>query len=354
MKNEYDLARYVLLEAIESNNSIHDIWEYGTYKNPGLSDMDLMIIIKDDADITKVKNDIERVVGHRLVSEAMAHANPIIFPLSSSKDAFLWDDISAFSLKEQKFIIDPIIEPLLIDFRNNAMMIDFIFERIYRVNQYRIGNLDNSRRVLGVCKSLRYSFDRLWNIFKLDENTIFILQRFSEALDEAREAFTKNKGISHEQLKAIVQLACDAGAIAHKEIYKKGFPIFESVPDIHDFTCEFVFPDKMIYSFNELSKISSDEYVNLPLKCLLQLLTYSCASGPLSISLRSSFRLPNGLGFEKLSSWHSDLIEYNSKISSYHHFLESRIESANKWYEFLIKCKMSYGLFKFGWYLPKN
>ena len=354
MKDEYDLARDVLLEAIEGNNSIYDIWEYGTYKNPGLSDMDLMIIVRDDADISKVKNDIGKVVNHKLVSTAMAHANPIIFPLSNCKNAFLWDDISAFSLRDQKFIIDPVSEPLLINYRNNAMMIDFIFERIYRVNQYRIGNLENSRRVLGVCKSLRYSFDRLLDLLKLDENTVLILQRFNEALDEARATFTKDRGISQDQLKAIVELASDAGAIAHKEIYEKGLPVFASVPDINDFTCEFYFPDNMIYSFNDNLKISSEEYVNLPVKYLLQLLTYSCSGGPLSKSLKSSFKLPNSLGFEKLLLWHSDLIEHNSEIASYHHYLEARIESANKWYEFLVKCKMSYGLFKFGWYLPKN
>ena len=50
MKDEYQLARDILRESIENNNSIHDVWEFGSYKNPGLSDMDLMIIIDDKAD----------------------------------------------------------------------------------------------------------------------------------------------------------------------------------------------------------------------------------------------------------------------------------------------------------------
>jgi hypothetical protein len=354
MKDEYDRARDVLIEAIEDDNSIYDIWEYGTYKNPGLSDMDLMIIVKDDAEVLRVKSDIEKVVKHDDVSSAMAHANPIVFPLSNCNDAFLWDDISAFSLREKKTIKDQVSDRIIINYRNIAMMVDFVFERIYRVNQYRIGNLEDFRRVLGVCKSLRYSFDRLIDLVKLDENTILFLQRFSDALDETRATFTKDRGVSQEQLKAIVQLACDAGAIVHEEIYKKGLPIFERVTDIPDLSYEFVFPDKMIYSFNDELKINSENYVNLPVKCLLQLLTYSLAGGALSSSLKSSFRLPNGIGFEKLSLWHLDLIEHNSEIAAYHHYLESRIKSANKWYDFLVKREMPYGLFKFGWYLPKH
>ena len=61
----------------------------------------------------------------------MAHANPIILPLSNCKDVFLWDDISVFSLRNNSKISDPLTDKVKLNYRNNSMVVDFVFERIY-------------------------------------------------------------------------------------------------------------------------------------------------------------------------------------------------------------------------------
>ena len=355
MKDEYQLARDILRESIENNNSIHDVWEFGSYKNPGLSDMDLMIIIDDKADKLIVKRDLENIVNHKYVSKAMAHANPIILPLSSCKDVFLWDDISVFSLRNNLKITDPVSEKLKLNYRDNAMVVDFIFERIYRVNQYNkdLKNLNDFRKVLGVCKSLRYSFYRLIRLLSLEKKTLLILQEFSSALDDARASYVEKVELRKKNTQNVVKLACEAGREINKEIYNKNLPIFKKIKEITSFNCEFIFPDEMVYNFNKELKTNSVDCINIPLNFLFQIASYSLANGKLSSLLKNSFKLNNNFKFDDIHLWHSSSIDKNIAINGYYKFLLSRINVANKWYDFLVERNIPYGLFKFGWYLPK-
>ena len=109
----------------------------------------------------------------------------------------------------------------------------------------------------------------------------------------------------------------------------------------------------MVYNYNRVLETKSLNYVNIPNNFLFQILTYSIARGSLSVLLKSSFKFDNDLKFNSLKLWHSSLIEKNIDINWYYKHLLSRIESANKWYDFLVERKLPYGLFKFGWYLPK-
>ena len=355
MKDEYQLARDVLGESIVKNNSIHDIWEFGSYKNPGLSDMDLMIIIDDKADKKIVKNDLDNIVNHQSVSKAMAHANPIVLPLSNCKDVFLWDDLSVFSLRNNAKIIDSVSDQPILSYRDNAMVVDFVFERIYRVNQYNkdLKNLNDFRKILGVCKSLRYSFHRLTKLITLEKKTLLILQKFSLALDDARASYVEKVDLRKSNTQNVIKLACEAGKEVKKEIYNKNLPVFKKIKEINNFNCEFIFPDEMVYNFNKVLEINSVSYVNIPSNFLFQILTYSLARGSLSSLLESSFKFDNDLKFDDIQLWHSSLIEKNIDINGYYKHLLSRINAANKWFDFLVERNLSYGLFKFGWYLPK-
>ena len=61
------------------------------------------------------------------------------------------------------------------------------------MKQYKkdIKNLSDFRKILGVCKSLRYSFNRLKKLLVLEKNTLSILQKFSLALDDARSSYVE-------------------------------------------------------------------------------------------------------------------------------------------------------------------
>ena len=355
MNDEYQSARDVLKKSIANNNSIHDIWEFGSYKNPGVSDMDLMIIIDDEADKKNVKIDIDKIINHKLVSKAMAHANPIVLPFSNCKDVFLWDDLSVFSLRNNLKIIDTISDNLILSHRDNAMVLDFIFERIYRVKQYKkdIKNLSDFRKILGVCKSLRYSFNRLKKLLVLEKNTLSILQKFSLALDDARSSYVEKIDLRKINAQNLINLACEAGIEVKKELYIKNLPVFKNIKEINNFNCKFKFPDGMVYNYNKVCKTNSLNYVNIPSNYLFQTLTYSIAEGSLSSLLKSSFKFDNKLKFDDIQFWHSSLIENNIDIKSYYEHLLSRIEAANKWFDFLVERNLPFGLFKFGWYLPK-
>ena len=146
MNDEYQSARDVLKKSIANNNSIHDIWEFGSYRNPGVSDMDLMIIIDDEAD-KKRKIDIDKIINHKLVSKQWHMLIQLCYLFLTAK-MFLWDDLSVFSLRNNLKIIDSITDNLILSHRDNAMVLDFIFERIYRVKQYKkdIKNLSDFRK----------------------------------------------------------------------------------------------------------------------------------------------------------------------------------------------------------------
>lgn len=356
MKDEYQLARDILRASIKKYNFISDIWEFGSYKNPGLSDMDLMIVIKDKANKLTIKKNLEKIINDNNISKAMAHANPIILPLSNCKDVFLWDDISVFSLRNNSKVSDPLKDKVKLNYRNNAMVVDFIFERIYRINKYKknIKNLKDFRKILGVCKSLRYSFLRLKRLIELEKKTLSIFKKFSSVLDRARSSYVKKKSLRKKNTQKVVKIAFKAGKLVEKEIRNKNLPIFRSIKEKKILNCDFVFPDNMVYSFNKEFKKNSINSINIPPSLLFQILSYSLAKGSLSKLLKSSFKFKRNFNFNDIRLWHNVLLKKNIHINNYHNFILARINAANKWFDFLVERKLEYGLFKFGWYLPNN
>ena len=356
MKNEYQIARGILKASIQNYNFISDIWEFGSYKNPGLSDMDLMIVIDDKANKLTIKKNLEKIINDKNISKAMAHANPIILPLSNCKDVFLWDDISVFSLRNNSKISDPLTDKVKLNYRNNAMVADFIFERIYRINKYKknIKNLKDFRKILGVCKSLRYSFIRLNRLIKLEKKTLLILKKFSLALDNARSSYVRKNNLRKKNTQNVIKIAFEAGKLVEKEIRNKNLPIFRHIKEKTNLNCDFIFPDRMVYSFNNKSKKNSINSVNIPANLLFQVLSYSLAKGSLSKLLKSSFKFNCNSNFNDMRLWHNSLLKKNNDINNYHNFILNRINAANKWFDFLVERKLQYGLFKFGWYLPNN
>lgn len=356
MKDEYQKARDILRASIKKYNFISDIWEFGSYKNPGLSDMDLMIVIDDRANKLKIKKNLEKIINDKNISKAMAHANPIILPLSNCKDVFLWDDISVFSIRNNSKIIDPLTDKVKLKYRDNAMVVDFVFERIYRINKYKknIKYLTNFRKILGVCKSLRYSFNRLKRLIKLEKQTLSILKKFSAALDGARSSYLKKNNLRKKNTQNVLKLAHEAGKLVENEIRNKNLPIFSNIKEKTNLNCDFIFPDRMVYSFNNEFKKNSINSVNIPPNLIFQILSYSLAKGSLSKLLKSSFKFYCDLNFIDLILWHNALIKKNIDIKNYHNFILTRINAANKWFDFLVERKLQYGLFKFGWYLPNN
>lgn len=356
MKDDYQKARDILRASIKKYNFISDIWEFGSYKNPGLSDMDLMIIINDKANKLAVKKNLEKIINDKNISKAMAHANPIILPLSNCKDVFLWDDISVFSLRNNSKISDPLTDEVKLNYRNNAMVVDFVFERIYRINKYKknIKNLKDFRKILGVCKSLRYSLIRLKRLIKLEKKTLSIFRKFSLALDNARSSYIKEKNLRKKNTQKVIKIAFEAGKQAEKEIRNKNLPIFRNIKEKNNLNCDFIFPDRMVYSFNNEFKKNSINSVNIPSSLIFQILSYSLAKGSLSRLLKSSFKFKCNLNFNDICLWHNALLKKNIQINNYHKFILARINAANKWFDFLVERKLEYGLFKFGWYLPNN
>ena len=61
----------------------------------------------------------------------MAHANLIIVPETAARDMLYWDDMKICDAKDGKRIEDP--KDLNLKFRRMAMLVDWMFERVYRI-----------------------------------------------------------------------------------------------------------------------------------------------------------------------------------------------------------------------------
>ena len=126
-KNSLNSRGQALSEIIEFelfNNGLLNFYEYGTFDNPGLSDLDLIVEISPN--FPDIENFSKESLPNK-VKEVMAHASLIGIKNDQLHGLNLWDDIKLRRVRDNKLIEDNFCN--LDHLRNIAMFIDFFYER---------------------------------------------------------------------------------------------------------------------------------------------------------------------------------------------------------------------------------
>ena len=158
-------GKTALREIQHQHRCIRSVLEYGKNNTPGVSDLDILVVLDELADQQELHAAINAIKRDDKVATALAHANPIILPSASFEGVFFWDDLTVHDLDG-----NPVPDPLSPEqsvFRSKAMLVDFVFERLFRVRQFKMEGVpeDKHRRCLGVVKSLLYSLNNLMSLY---------------------------------------------------------------------------------------------------------------------------------------------------------------------------------------------
>ena len=340
---DYTKATDDLLEYISVRPDIIDIWQYGEISEPGVSDLDLIVV---------AANNPKAGLSEFLASEslpastktAMAHANLILVPADTSEDIFFWDDISCKSILTRTDI--SCSKDIDYNLRKNSIFIDWFFERCFRILSLEITRESNMTKALGLFKSFLYSAVRY---LELSSRTCDQYLSISASLLTARKSWTGlTPAERHVQVSSLSEEFKEFCHSIHRSVFEWFSTESMFAVDGHQLTqpIRMYYPDGHSFNFQSYYSAPSNagNRVTVPLpSCLLgHFATYSLSGSQLSNRILSGFEDKEIL---LTSSFYED------ELSSYRDFLDLRIGSASCWYDYLRKHSFPFGLFKFGWYL---
>lgn len=336
-KNSSNLREQALdeLKIFEINSDqLITFYEYGTFENPGLSDLDLIVEISPEySNIFKFSKDSLP----NKVKEVMAHASLIAIKEKEIFGLNLWDDIKLLRIRDQKIIQDKHITKSHL--RNIAMFIDFYYERRNRlmmiIKKWKHMKM-NTRHILGYCKSYLYSlkvFKRIKNIkildFKIDEIEKIIQNNRNIWIDLN---IKEQESICFSSLMKIQEFENFYGEEIDNHIncalLSLGLSENENIPKSINI------PNGPVFNYEK----NNENYITKVPKLVMEHFSIY-ANEKCGLSLKIKRCLSN--------SNYSQTHKYNTDYSD---FLKERINEANKWHLFKNKFNHKCGLYKFGWF----
>ncbi len=342
---DYENAKTQLIDSVGSRTDVVTFWQYGEVTQPGVSDLDLIAIVKDNPE-ADLKDFLHKERLPIAVCEAMAHANLIILPESSANGAFYWDDIRCKDIKTGWAISTPQVPQT---FLKVAMLVDWFFERTLRIYSLRNSCLEKPQHTLGLLKSYCYSLDNFFELSKLVVDSEYV-----ELKTQLLTIRTKWQRLDPKSRLRELSLLFFGFYILARQLHQQVFTWFERgghYPNWNGYTgaVRFIIPDGNIYEFvdtfeKEIQYLSAKPIVLLPRNLLHHFLLYSQPERALGSKLEKSFSGPNIV----------DIKAGLNMVGEYASFLRERIDFAADWHDYLKRHGFDYGLFKYGWYIKDH
>lgn len=340
-REDYERAKRLLVEHAARREDIAACWQYGEVSQPGVSDLDVIVVVKD-APRPGVADHLSKEALPELTRAAMAHANVIVVPESRAQGVFYWDDLRVSDMATGRKVTPPALD---LGKLRLAMLVDWTFERTYRLLRMRQTGLQNRRLSLGMLKSYGYCIEnfkalapeRDWSLAGALKAELLDLRGAWLSLDEAEQ---------QRRINSLFDRACAHAREILGELHSfidgcGAYPKWEGPAGDFDF----VFPDGMTLRFadrlpDELPSADGRPVIPVPKRLLHHFAVYLRPEAALSRKLRASFR-PSV----------ESLLGQRNFAGEYAGFLEQRMEFCNGWFDFLKGAGFRYGLFKYGWYL---
>tara|TARA_Y100000589_G_scaffold323336_1_gene357707 strand:- start:260 stop:1312 length:1053 start_codon:yes stop_codon:yes gene_type:complete len=334
---DYKISREKLIEFFSQSNDLRGIFEYGSTNNLGISDLDIIIVLKNkiskNASSFFSKNNLPKKT---LI--ALDYASLIILPEYDFDKILMWDNLKLNQIygDKIKFINFDSFE------LNIARIIDWLPERIVRIEECLSTPNINVRKSLGLLKSSCYTLKNLKKDFNITNE---LLEKNILEVDKLRSNWFNIKSIEREKL-LIKQLN-----ISKKNLLSsmKKFNIFlcnnfnlkELGKDKNislNFVNKFAFSYKNNSRNNYLKKYNSGciELV-IPYFYMMHFIKYSNEVGLISDNIRKNITC--------------EPIHNEFKLpEKYNLLLKNRINLCNEWASYLKFNNFNTGLFKMAWF----
>ena len=310
-------------------------YEYGTFSNPGLSDLDLVCEISDD--FRYIRGFGKETLPCEVV-EVMAHASLICVPQGMIHSLHLWDDVRLRRIDGSYEIFDAYSGNKM---REIAMFIDFYYERRHRLLGYKrdISALRDMRQGLGFCKSYCYSikgligFDAKELGDSLEKDARRLMGEISSKREEGQRGGESLYGtLFRECCDLIDTFEQEYGEKIDRVIDRLVFNQLEMEEE--DYDIEIEIPGGPSFYAGEREYTSSSA-VRIARGAAVQLALYGSFGMDLSERLRACMKIGGEKCFEAKGR--------------YRDYLFSRFEAADKWHSFARMTGHRCGIYKYGW-----
>ena len=351
----YNAARSKLVDFFSKSNDVVSLYEFGTVNAPGISDIDLMLILKDSPS-EKIQNLIKRDLLDKTVSYLMMGSTLMLMRETDFKKIKIWDNMNLKNLFGKKIECHNVLKDEF-EYVEIARVLDWLPERTMRMLELIIRKEIPIRATLCLLNSFMYILQRLEKSFDFKFGD---LNKFIDDFNNLRKNWflmkeNKDKAL-YSCLKKCIELGFksiinfDNYCIQNKIYDTKDLPAtgsFRLNPKITNWTKK-----KMYYNFSkDIKNVTLEEsykrsvcsnnktIIMLPVTYYQHLAYY--ASKKIAIS--------KGI-YESLNP--EPVENYTNNIDNNHQLvLEKRIKVVNDIGSFLRKNKINKGLFRYGWFL---
>jgi len=328
-KHDYKIAQKKISNYLLDKNIIA-AYEYGSYKNPGLSDIDLFIVVKNIKynSLGKIVDDLHNgdlkfffEYSTVMVTDKILLKNIVLFDNLKVKKIF-GNSLKIFKYNKYK-------EDLSL-----LSIIEWLPERTLRL-QENINNFSkiNLRQHLGLLNSLKFTYIKLNSYFK-DES----IKLYSKKIVELRN----KKNVLYKK-KEILNLSKEILKYTKSLIFK-----FAKYLVIRKYNANLTgkatmtFPNNSKIIFTKDNKKNNNKNsLNVPLIYSLPFVFHLNKKNTLSKILKTNFKL-------------SKNYKINLKNKNINFILNKRSKLISNNIDLLLKNNIYKGLYKFGWYLNKN
>lgn len=350
----YDKARLNLKKYLSGFKCIESVYEFGSVLAPGFSDLDIIVVLKDNINCDTL-NDLNSISIPRPVKDLMHENGSYIFMnCNHIQKIYMWDDVSLKLLFGKRQQIDSLpsnyISPVEI-----CRVLDWLPERTARLSNIvkdlfekkKIDVVDSANLLYSACNT----FKRLDKVFAIGSETsreiiinseLIRNQWFENDLsfninflfENINNAIIESYHLMDKFSKKLLQGKWYQGCTKPDGNYSFHFP--------GNFKYVYRSGSEYIQSFKRVKQKTFHETTEIfvPFVWLCHLWNYSVCSGYISQQLRNAFHIETPL---------TDMMVPEHTLLEVMH---KRIELCNNNANFLKRCKIKNGLFKFGWFFP--
>ncbi|MFC1822592.1 hypothetical protein ACFL9T_07780 [Thermodesulfobacteriota bacterium] len=338
----YEEARRLLSEYVSRHQAVVALYEFGSVKSPGISDLDFVVAVQSNpsADLANYLRDNRHPP---LVRELMDGGTLMIMRQEDFENILFLDDVDV-TLRYGKLI--PLEKPTkeIIPFIDLCRLIDWIPERTAQLLNFAVRRKCPVKNTIGILSSLIYSLVKIDNLIGKKDP---LHEKFSNAMNGIRAGwFNDPAGFSKKLIELLfvgIKLGFSAISDLARYIRQKSFYGNFQIPEraalrlgerlSFEFQAD---PEKT--SLNKSPKPNST--IILPALIYLHFAVYALIGGPIGYQIMKNITpTPNNLF---LASVDETLLRIQQK----------RMELCNSMAKFLMENRFERGLFKFGWYYP--
>ncbi len=210
----YDEAREWVVNHFSNINDVIAVYEYGTVNDPGISDLDLMVVLNDEPQteelykkisVKRVPDQLSGLINDASIKIINRPHFKKINRLGKFRNNLLWGE-------EIKFHTIPSEDKILYKI---ASVMDFLPERVLSLLEHRERVTIPVHEVIGLLQSYLYSAKATEKIIAKPFKDI---DAFAKELKTLRETWFQNSSKRTNMLKELINQGIDSGIVAFEAL----------------------------------------------------------------------------------------------------------------------------------------